>query len=194
MPDPRGRDGARPAASPAEAPATAPASGPATGPAPATAFAEAWQQTGSLDALREFADAAARVRPVVARQAGLSESELVALEHLVRGPLGPAELSRLLEVSTAAGTGIVDRLASHGHVTREPHEGDRRRTQVTVTPSGREEVLLRLMPMFVALQRLDASFDDDERAVVERYLRGALDAFRAVTDRPADGSVPSSLS
>lgn len=154
--------------------------------APATAFADAWEQTGSLEALREFSDAAARMRPIVARQAGLSESELGALEHLVRGPLGPAELSRLLEVSTAAGTGIVDRLASHGHVTREPHEGDRRRTQVTVTPSGREEVLRRLMPMFMSLQRLDASFDADERAVVERYLRGALEAFRAVTEPPAD--------
>ena len=42
--------------------------------APATAFADAWQQTGSLDALRELTDAAARVRPVVARQAGLSET------------------------------------------------------------------------------------------------------------------------
>jgi DNA-binding MarR family transcriptional regulator len=149
--------------------------------APATAFADAWEQTGSLDALREFADAAARMRPVVARQAGLSESELAALEHLVREPLGPAELSRLLEVSTAAGTGIVDRLASHGHVTREPHAGDRRRTRVMVTASGREEVLLRLMPMFQALRRLDDSFDPDERVVVERYLRGALEAFKAVT-------------
>ena len=156
--------------------------------APATAFADAWQQTGSLDALRELSDAAARVRPIVARQAGLSETELGALEHLVRGPLGPAELSRLLDVSTAAGTGIVDRLASHGHVTREPHEGDRRRTRVTVTASGREEVLQRLMPMFVSLQRLDASFDADERAIVERYLRGATDAFRAVTGPPAGSS------
>lgn len=171
MPDPRGEQ--------SEARADA---------APATAFADAWQQTGSLDALRELSDAAARVRPVVARQAGLSETELGALEHLVRGPLGPAELSRLLDVSTAAGTGIVDRLASHGHVTREPHEGDRRRTRVTVTASGREEVLQRLMPMFVSLQRLDASFDADERAIVERYLRGAIDAFRAVTGPPAGSS------
>jgi DNA-binding MarR family transcriptional regulator len=153
---------------------------------PATAFADAWEQTGSLEALRELCDEAARVRPVVARQAGLSETELGALEHLVRGPLGPAELSRLLEVSTAAGTGIVDRLAVRGHVTREPHAGDRRRTQVIVTRSGREEVLRRLMPMFVSLQRLDASFDADERAIVERYLRGALDALRAVSVPPAD--------
>ena len=151
-------------------------------PAQATAYAASWVQTGSLDALRECTEAAGRVRAVVARQAGLSESELVALEHLVRGPLGPAELSRRLEVSTAAGTGIVDRLVSHGHVTRAPHDQDRRRTQVLVTASGREEVLQRLLPMFRALRGLDESFDASERAVVERYLRGATDAFRRVSE------------
>ena len=150
--------------------------------APATAFAASWQQTGSLDALRECTNAAGRVRGVVARRAGLSESELTALEHLVREPMGPAELSRRLEVSTAAGTGIVDRLASHGHVTRAPHGQDRRRTQVLVTASGREEVLQRLLPMFRALRELDESFDDGEREVVERYLRGATAAFRQITE------------
>lgn len=149
--------------------------------APATAFAASWRQTGSLDALRECTDVASRVRGVVARQAGLSESELTALEHLVREPLGPAELARLLNVTTAASTGIVDRLASHGHVTRAPHELDRRRTQVLVTPSGREEVLQRLLPMFRRLRELDEGFDEAERAVVERYLRGATEAFREVT-------------
>lgn len=157
--------------------------------APATAFAASWQQTGSLDALRECTDVASRVRGVVSRRAGLSTSELTALEHLVREPLGPAELARLLNVSTAASTGIVDRLASHGHVTREPHGQDRRRTQVLVTASGREEVLQWLLPMFRALRALDESFDASERAVVERYLRGATDAFRQVTD-PGSGAEP----
>lgn len=155
--------------------------------APATAFAASWRQTGSLDALRECTDVASRVRSVVARQARLSESELTALEHLVREPLGPAELARLLNVSTAASTGIVDRLAGRGHVTREPHAHDRRRTRVLVTPSGREEVLQRLLPMFRALRALDGSFDESERAVVERYLRGATDAFRQVTDPGTGG-------
>jgi DNA-binding MarR family transcriptional regulator len=155
--------------------------------APGTAFAAAWQQTESLNALRECTDAASRVRSVVARQAGLSESELTALEHLVKEALGPAELSRLLEVSTAAGTGIVDRLASHGHVTRVPHEGDRRRTRVVVTPAGREEVLQRLLPMFRKLRELDDSFDASERDVVTRYLRGATEAFWAVTEAPDPG-------
>ena len=153
---------------------------------PGTVFADSWEQTGSLDALRECTAAGARVRVVVARQAGLSESELAALEHLVGAPLGPAELSRRLDVSTAAATGIVDRLVSHGHVTRSPHAEDRRRTQVLVTASGREEVLQRLLPMFRALRELDESFDDSERAVVERYLRGAVEAFRRVTEQAPD--------
>lgn len=152
-------------------------------PGPGTKFAASWEQTGSLDALRECTDVAARVRGVVAREAGLSESELTALEHLVRQPVGPAELARLLKVTTAASTGIVDRLAAHGHVTRVPHDQDRRRTQVVVTATGREEVLRRLLPMFRVLREIDASFTAAEREVVERYLRGATEAFRQVTDR-----------
>lgn len=148
---------------------------------PATEFADAWRQTGSLVALREAIEAGARVRHVVARRAGLGDSELIALQHLVRRPLGPAELARLLEVSTAASTGIVDRLAERGHVERHPHAADRRRTEVRVTASGREEVLAHLLPMFTALDEWDRSFSDEERALVERYLRGVRAAFEQVS-------------
>jgi DNA-binding MarR family transcriptional regulator len=139
-------------------------------------------QTPSLQALRDVVDAGGRLRRAVARRAGLGESELVALQHLMLGAVGPAEVARLLDVSTAASTGIVDRLVAHGHVERRPHPADRRRTDVHVTDSGREEVLALLMPMFVELARLDAEFDDDERAVVARYLRRTLEAFDAVID------------
>ncbi len=52
-----------------------------------------------------------------------------------------------------------------------------------MTATGREEVLRRLLPMFRVLRELDESFTAPERAVVERYLRGATEAFRQVTDR-----------
>lgn len=151
---------------------------------PAGVAPDPWEQTGSLLALRECTESAARVRGAVARRAGLSESEVGALQHLMSEPLGPAELSRRLRVSTAAGTGIVDRLAGHGHVTRQAHPDDRRRTQVLVTASARAEVFGLMFPMLSALRELDASFDADERAVVERYLRGAAAAFREITDPP----------
>ena len=151
---------------------------------PATSFAEGWEQTGSLRAVREAIVRGGRLRHVLARRAGLSETDLVAMEHLMRGPHGPAELARLLDVTTAASTGLVDRLAQRGHVRRRPHELDRRRTQVEVTASGREEVLAQLLPMFRELDRLDRSFSEEERAVVERYLRGVIEAFEHLEAQP----------
>jgi DNA-binding MarR family transcriptional regulator len=147
---------------------------------PASEFADSWEQTGSLTALREVIAAGGRVRHVIARRAGLSETDLMAMEHLLQEPVGPGELARRLDVTTAAATGLVDRLVGRGHVERRPHDQDRRRTTVEVTPSGREEVLALLLPMFVQLDRLDRSFTPGERAVVERYLRGAIEAFAAL--------------
>ncbi|CUR62294.1 Regulatory protein, MarR [metagenome] len=148
--------------------------------------ADGWDGTGTLVALRELVTTGARVNHVVARRAGISDTELVTLEHLSREQIGPAEVARRLEVSTAAATGIVDRLVSRGHVERQPHAADRRRTDLVLTDSGRGEVVGHLMPMFVALDRLDRSFTDEERAVVERYLRGATAAFEQVlSNEPA---------
>jgi hypothetical protein len=36
------------------------------------------------------------------------------------------------------------------------------------------------MPMFLALDELDRSFTEEERAVVDRFLAGAIDAIRRV--------------
>ncbi len=148
--------------------------------APATGFVAGWHQTDTLTALRELLDVSATVRPTVAHRTGLTQSELVALEHLIRGPIGPAEVARLLGVTTAAATGIVDRLAARGHVQRRPHERDRRRTELVITDSAREDVLSELLPMFRALAALDAELAEDERQVVDRYLRRATEAVRTV--------------
>ena len=136
-------------------------------------------------ALRDLMDAGTLLRHVVSRRAGLSESELTALDHLSRDPLGPAEVARLLDVSTAASTGIVDRLVDRGHAERRAHPADRRRVEVHLTESGRAELIEQLTPMFVGLARLDASFSAEELVVVERYLRGAIAALEAVS-RPGD--------
>ncbi|WP_182524104.1 MarR family winged helix-turn-helix transcriptional regulator [Nocardioides dongkuii] len=138
-------------------------------------------------ALREVVSAAVRLRHAVVRRSGLSETELVALEHLTDGPVGPSELARRLQVSAAASTGIVDRLEARGHVQRTAHSADRRRTEVHLTDSGREEVLGHLMPMLVALRALSEELDEQEHAVVQRYLRGAVAAFDRVSapEQPA---------
>lgn len=148
--------------------------------APATSYAAAWAPNPTLLALRELVDKGGELRRVVARRASMNDREFAAVEHLTRESLGPAELARRLEVSSAASTGIVDRLVERGHVERQPHADDRRRTEVHLTGSGREEVLGHLLPMFRALAEADAEFTDEERAVVERYLKGAIGAMDAV--------------
>lgn len=135
-------------------------------------------QTSTLQTLRELLDVAAEVRPAIARRADLSHTELKALEVLFDAAMGPADLARRLGVTTAASSGIVDRLTARGHVERHPHASDRRRTEVTVTASGGAELMGHLTPMFAALHDLDARLDEEQRQVVEGYLRGAVDALR----------------
>lgn len=139
-----------------------------------------WRMSGTLDRLQRLLDAGSAAPIEVARRAGLSTSELHALRHLSGRPMGPADLARALGVTTAAASGVVDRLVSHGHAERRPHTVDGRRTEVHLTDSGRVEAVGHLAPMFAALAALDASLTDGEREVVDRYLDGAIAAVRSL--------------
>lgn len=147
---------------------------------PDPAWVDAWEQTPTLLALREVIDLGRRITPAVARRAGLSHSEMSAMEHLAQRPMGPAELSQLLGVTSAAATGIIDRLADRGHVERRAHPSDRRRTQVHVTDSGRREAVGHLLPMFAELAAADGELAEAERAVVLHYLRRVVRAMERV--------------
>ncbi len=141
-----------------------------------------WPQTESLLLLRQVMQLGADVRHSVSERAALTETELMALEHLSVSPRGPAEIARLLDVTTAASTGIVDRLVAKGHAQRRPHAHDRRRTDVVITDHARGEVLRLLGPMFRHIAVADAALTEAEREVVARYLRAAVEAARVVTE------------
>jgi DNA-binding MarR family transcriptional regulator len=147
----------------------------------AATVAPGYRSSPSLEALRELVDLAGHVPQDVARKAGLSVSELHSLRHLASTPMGPVELAKVLGVTSAASSGVVDRLVARGHVERREHQGDKRRTEVVVTESGRREVFALLAPMFTKLAEIDAPLTDEERDVVARYLRGAIEALRSVT-------------
>ena len=156
------------------------ASEPPSGATEITSQVPQWRPTSSLDALQELVDVAGAVPAAVARRAVLSTSELHALRHLMAQPLGPAELARELGITSAASSGVVDRLVARGHAQRRPHPLDGRRTEVVVTDSGRTEIMARLALMFGALPALDEQLSESERAVVVRYLTGAIAAMRTL--------------
>ena len=80
--------------------------------------------------------------------------------------MGPVELAKVLGVTSAASSGVVDRLG-RGHAERRPHPGDGRRTEVVITDSGRAEVMTLMTPMFRGLAEIDTALSDRDREVVE---------------------------
>ena len=142
-----------------------------------TEWVQSWEPGPVLDALRRLLDSGRRATPALARRAGLTHTELAVLEHVMDEPVGPTELAQRLGVTSAAASGIVDRLVARGHAERQPHPTDRRRTAVVATASGREELMGHLIPMFAELQHVAEGLSEDERAVVLRFL---LAADRAV--------------
>lgn len=75
-------------------------------------------------------------------------TDLAAMELLLpTGPLSPSDLARRLNVSTAAATQIVDRLAGLGHVDRQPHAEDRRRVVVIPRPASIGRAANELLPI-----------------------------------------------
>lgn len=149
--------------------------------APSRQMADAvpqWRPSETLAALQELIDVAQELPETVARRAGLSVSELHSLRALSQRPMGPVELARELHVTSAASSGVVDRLVSRGHAERQPHPVDGRRTEVVITESGRREVIAQLRPMFQGLAAVDNELTDAEREVVQRYLTGVLEAMR----------------
>jgi DNA-binding MarR family transcriptional regulator len=139
-----------------------------------------WRMSPTLERLQRLIDVASAAPVAVARRAQLSPSELHALRHLSMGPMGPAELARVIGVTTAASSGIVDRLVARGQAERRPHPADGRRTEVHLTDAGRAEAIGHLAPMFTILARLDASLTAEERDAVDRYLDEATSALRAI--------------
>ncbi len=79
------------------------------------------------------------------RQFGLTGPQLVILKELAKlGEVSVGELSKAISLSQATVTGILERLAKRGLITRRRSETDRRRVLVQATPEC--ETLLEKAP------------------------------------------------
>lgn len=77
-----------------------------------------------------------------------------------------SEIARKMGHSTAAATGLVDRLQKLGYVQRMHAEEDRRKILVMVTEKGRRMVRRMREELAQSLSKLLATMDDGERASV----------------------------
>lgn len=144
-----------------------------------------------LSLLRRYRAAETRMRARTRASMEMGETDLLALRTLLsaqrRGELvRQRDLSRVLGITSASVTVLVDRLEQSGHVERRPHPSDRRSTIVVATAETDREVRETLGAMH---QRMIAVVEDlapAEREVVARFLSGMAASVEEASDLDAE--------
>ncbi|WP_241992634.1 MarR family winged helix-turn-helix transcriptional regulator [Cryobacterium lactosi] len=156
-------------------------SGVAVAPGPPTGGPPDSDAIGS--ALHQILQLSRAFERQVGQALEVNSTDLAAMEHLIQeGALTPGELSRRLDISTAATTLVVDRLVALGHAQRHPHTSDRRKIVVVPAPESVTRAFQQLHPVIGGVAALTQELSDDERAVVEAFLTRVIGVYRSSLD------------
>jgi DNA-binding MarR family transcriptional regulator len=129
-------------------------------------------------ALERYEQAGAYHRAARARQMGVPQIELAALEHLdAVGGLTPGELGHRLGLTSGGVTALTGRLIAAGHVEREQHPADGRMRVLTITAAGAERLGEHMAPVKEPIEEALAALPGHDAEVVARVLN-ALAGFR----------------
>jgi DNA-binding MarR family transcriptional regulator len=116
--------------------------------------------------------AAARHRAALADVLGVTETELIAIAHLAQhGELTPTGLGRLLALSSAGATAVVQRLERTGFVERAPHPSDGRSAVLRLSAEGAARAEAAMAPLVEDLDRIAAALEPASRRAVGAFLR-----------------------
>jgi DNA-binding MarR family transcriptional regulator len=135
-------------------------------------------------------------RAARARQIGVPQIELTALEHLdALGGLTPGALGHRLGLTSGGVTALTGRLIDAGYVTRERHPEDGRMRVLTVTAAGAERLREHMgavaEPVSEVLRELPAAEAGLVAGVLERLAARREEAAAATPGPervyPADG-------
>ncbi|WP_323960401.1 MarR family transcriptional regulator [Arthrobacter sp. JZ12] len=129
-----------------------------------------------LNALRQYRAAESEMRRRTRDSMGMNESDLLAIRYVMRAheagqSISPKDLSRLLNISTASTTGLIDRLVASGHLTRRPHPKDRRSVEILPTSNADHEVRETLGEMHKRMIEVADALDSTEARIITRFLQ-----------------------
>jgi DNA-binding MarR family transcriptional regulator len=114
---------------------------------------------------------------------GLNYAELSVLGMLRVSEPGhrrsPTQLRRLIGQSSAGMTRILDKLEAEGHLRREDIDGDRRRVDIVLTPSGTELAERAVGALLARETSVVARLAPERRAAIMSGLDALLGAFAA---------------
>jgi DNA-binding MarR family transcriptional regulator len=132
---------------------------------------------------KSFADAAQRA--AVARHLGLTESEVLALQHIaMAGDLTPGQISERLRLSSGGTTGLIHRMEVAGYVLRTGNPGDRRTARLSLTAKVRDLTDL-WVPLVADIDSFVERMSDAEAEAVQRFLNATVEAAERHAQRVA---------
>ena len=146
------------------------------------------------DHLRRYGAEASRVVDVFAKTHAMHPTDLQALVLILNAerqgePATPGTLRQVLNLTSGAVTGAVDRLVRAGHVRREPDAHDRRQVRLHQAEAGQELGNEFFGPLGRRVEATMAGYDARELALIEQWfdtigdrlptaLRDELEALR----------------
>jgi DNA-binding MarR family transcriptional regulator len=130
----------------------------------------------------DFADKISEVMPSIMREFSRRQAselmkgkvtltQMLILEFLERkGAVKMTDIARFMQVSTAAATGIVERLVKAGYVIRTFQENDRRIIRIKINSRGLDLVRRVAMERHKVLSSIFSSVSDKDRIDYLRIL------------------------
>ena len=154
------------------------------------------------DHLRRYGAEASRVVDVFAKTHGMHPTDLQALVLILNSErqgeaATPGTLRQVLNLTSGAVTGAVDRLVRAGHVRREPDAHDRRQVRLHRDEAGQELGREFFGPLGARVDASMARYDDEQLELIEDFLATVAEAMaehrrslEGASARPGPGDVP----
>jgi len=146
------------------------------------------QLAGEIAAdLRRYSVDAQHIGHAFANLHGLNATDLSALiavmdAERVGVPITPGRLGEHLNLSSGSVTALLDRLERAGHIRRDRDVTDRRKVLLRYADQGAELAMEFFRPLGRRTERVMAGFDDDELAVVQRFMAAMVASMREHRD------------
>jgi DNA-binding MarR family transcriptional regulator len=149
---------------------------------------DAREQAAALRcALQRKALADAGHRAALARRLGVSQSELLAIEHLNRdSELTTGELAACLHVTPSGAVGVIHRLQRAGRLTAHDHPRNRRSTIHSLAPTTVAWAADAWSPLASEIETLAEAVPHDHRDHIRCFLHAAAVAADYEADRLAN--------
>jgi DNA-binding MarR family transcriptional regulator len=134
------------------------------------------------DHLRRYGAEASRVVDVFAKAHAMHPTDLQALVVILNAerqgePATPGTLRQVLNLTSGAVTGTVDRLVRAGHVRREADAQDRRQVRLHQDVAGQELGREFFGPLGRRVEGTMAGYDERELELIEHFMRSMAEAM-----------------